>query len=166
MKYVARLNGEEREFQFEETADGLVAHSGDRSWPIDLSLIGDGQAYSMLVDGMSYDVVAAVDRSKVAVQVLGERYTVEVEDEREHAAHEIAGNKVGGRHELHAAMPGIVVGVKVVEGDEVEEGQTLVVLEAMKMQNPLSAEAPGKVTKVLCKEGDAVAAGAALIELE
>jgi biotin carboxyl carrier protein len=63
-------------------------------------------------------------------------------------------------------MPGIVVEVRIAEGDAVEEGQTLVVLEAMKMQNPLAAEAPGKVTRVVCKKGEAVAAGALLLEIE
>ena len=78
----------------------------------------------------------------------------------------MAGHKKGGKRELRAAMPGIVADVKVAVGDSAEEGQTLVVLEAMKMQNPLTAEAPGKVTRVLCKKGEAVAAGALLLELE
>lgn len=65
-----------------------------------------------------------------------------------------------------APMPGVVVDVKVAVGDEVEEGQTLVVLEAMKMQNPLAAEGPGKVTKVVVAAGEAVAAGALLAEIE
>ena len=63
-------------------------------------------------------------------------------------------------------MPGIVVDVQAVVGDVVEEGQTMVVLEAMKMQNPLAADAPGKVVRVLVKAGDAVASGALLVEVE
>lgn len=165
MKYVTKLDGAEREFEFERHGDGLVARCGDRTFALDLALVGDGTTFSLLVDGRSYDVVADLQREQVVLQMLGERFVVHVEDERERAAHALAGNKQGGKRELRAAMPGIVVDVKVAEGDAVAEGQTLVVLEAMKMQNPLLAEAPGTVTRVLCKKGEAVASGAALLEL-
>ena len=166
MKYFCKLDGEEREFAIERHGDNLVAKSGDRTFQLDLSLIGDGAAFSLLVDGKSYDVMADVQGEKVALQMVGERFQVHVEDERERAAHAVAGQKGGGKQELRAAMPGIVVAVKVGVGDQVAEGQTLVVLEAMKMQNPLAAEAAGKVVRVLCKQGEAVANGALLVELE
>lgn len=166
MKYLTKLEGEEREFTIERHGDRLTARSGDRTFALDMALVGDGDTFSLLVDGRSYDVVADVQREDVVLQMLGERYAVHVEDERERAAHAVAGHKAGGRRELRAAMPGIVVDVKVVEGAQVEEGQTLVVLEAMKMQNPLAAESAGKVTRVLCKKGEAVAGGALLLEME
>ncbi|MCA8974048.1 MAG: acetyl-CoA carboxylase biotin carboxyl carrier protein subunit [Planctomycetes bacterium] len=166
MKYLARFDGEEREFYFEQTAAGLVAHCGDRSFALDLSLVGDGAAFSLLVDGRSYDVVADIGRGVVTLQMIGERFEVEVEDDRERAAHAVASNRPGGRRELRAAMPGIVVALKVEVGDAVEAGQPLVVLEAMKMQNPLLAETAGVVQRVLCKQGEAVAAGALLVEVE
>jgi biotin carboxyl carrier protein len=166
VKYFARFDGEEREFEFERRDGVLLARSGDRTWELDLSLVGDGAAFSLLVDGRSYDVVAELQREQVTLLIVGERFVVHVEDERERSAHTVSGPKAGGRRELRAAMPGIVVDLKVKEGDAVEEGQTLVVLEAMKMQNPLTAEHAGKVTRVLCKKGEAVAGGALLLELE
>ena len=63
-------------------------------------------------------------------------------------------------------MPGIVVAVNVKEGDLVTAGQTLLVLEAMKMQNPMQADAKGKVTRVHAKQGIVVAAGALLVEID
>jgi biotin carboxyl carrier protein len=165
MKYTTKLDGQEREFLIERHGDGLRARCGELVYELDLSLVGDGQTFSLLVDGRSYDVIADVQRETVTLQMLGDRFVVHVEDDRERAAHAVAGHKHGKR-ELRASMPGIVVDVKVVEGDEVAEGQTLVVLEAMKMQNPLGAEAPGKVTKVMCKKGEPVAAGALLLEME
>ena len=166
MKYVTTLDGAVLELEIVRVDGRLVARSGDRAHALDVALIGDGASFSMLVDGHSYDVVADVEREQVTVQLLGQRFVVHVEDERERAAHAAAGRQHGGRRELRAAMPGIVIDVKVAPGDVVAEGQTLVVLEAMKMQNPLAAEVAGKVTRVLCKTGDAVAAGALLAELE
>ena len=166
MRYWCKFDGEEREFAFVRRGDQLVCTSGDKTYELDLSLIGDGAMFSMLVDGKSYDVLADVQREQVALQIVGERFVVHVEDDRERAAHAAAGHKASGKRELRAAMPGIVVAVKAKEGDVVEEGQTLVVLEAMKMQNPLGAETSGKVTRVLCKQGEAVAGGALLMELE
>lgn len=166
MKYTTKFDGEEREFTIERHGERLTARCGDTTFTLDVALVGDGETFSLLVDGKSYDVVADVVREEVSLQMLGERFVVHVEDEREKAAHAVAGHKQGGKRELRAAMPGIVVDVKVAEGAVVEEGQTLVVLEAMKMQNPLTAETAGKITKVLCKKGEAVAAGALLLELE
>jgi 3-methylcrotonyl-CoA carboxylase alpha subunit len=166
MKYLTRLGGEEREFTIERHGDRLTAKSGDKTYALDLALVGDGTTFSLLVDGRSYDVVADLDRENVAIQVVGQRFVVHVEDERERAAHAVAGNKQGGKRELRASMPGIVIDIKAAVGDQVEEGKTLVVLEAMKMQNPLGAESAGKITRILCKKGEAVAAGALLLELE
>ena len=166
MKYTTKLDGEECCFVIERHAGVLTARCGDKTFGLELALVGDGTTFSLLVDGRSYDVVADVQRERVSVQMLGEQFVVHVEDERERAAHAVAGHKKGGRRELRAAMPGIVVDVKVAVGDSAEEGQTLVVLEAMKMQNPLTAESAGKITRVFCKKGEAVAAGALLLELE
>lgn len=166
MKYHCKFDGQEREFTFVRHGERLVGSSGDRHYELDLSLVGDGALFSMLVDGKSYDVLADVQREQVTLQIVGERFVVHCEDDRERAAHAVAGHKQGGKRELRAAMPGIVVDVKVAEGDVVEEGTTLVVLEAMKMQNPLTAETAGKVTRICCKKGEAVANGALLLEME
>lgn len=166
MKYLTRLGGEEREFVIERHGDALTARCGDTTYALDLRLVGDGSTFSLLVDGRSYDVVADVDREEVAIQMVGQRFCVHVEDERERAAHAVSGPKLGGKRELRASMPGIVIDVKVAVGDQVEEGRTMVVLEAMKMQNPLGAETAGKVTRIVCKKGEAVAAGALLLEME
>ena len=63
-------------------------------------------------------------------------------------------------------IPGRVVDVRVSAGDLVSAGTTLVVLEAMKMQNEIQAESDARVVAVLCAAGQAVEAGAILIRLE
>lgn len=71
-----------------------------------------------------------------------------------------------GPSQITAPIPGKVVAVKVAPGDTVEPGQSLVVLEAMKMENELAAEQSGKVAKVHVAAGDTVATGTLLVELE
>jgi biotin-dependent carboxylase-like uncharacterized protein len=71
-----------------------------------------------------------------------------------------------GANTIRAAMPGLVVSVAVTAGDTVATGQLLLVLEAMKMQNPVRAPRGGRVSRVLVAAGAQVDAGAALVELD
>ena len=166
MKYFATALGREFEFRFEPRDGKLLARCGERTYEVDLSPTGDGTAFSLLVDGKSHDLLVEPSNGAVMVQTRGERVKVVVEDERERAAHAVAGAKASGKRSITAVMPGIVVDVRCKEGDQVEDGQTLVVLEAMKMQNPIAAEGAGKVTSVKVKKGEAVANGALLVEIE
>ena len=68
--------------------------------------------------------------------------------------------------EVKSPMGGKVIDVKVNVGDSVQEGEEVVILEAMKMELPIVAEASGTVKEVNCKKGDAVEADAVLIVLE
>ena len=165
MKYFTKVGDAERSFEFKREGSFLVAVSGDRHYRIDVSTVGDG-GFSLIVDGECFDCLIDRQQGRSVVQLRGERVVVDVEDERERAAQAVAASKGGGKQVLEAAMPGVVVAVKVAEGDVVEAGQTVAVLEAMKMQNPLQAEAPGVVAKVHCAVGDAVSGGAVLVEID
>jgi len=67
---------------------------------------------------------------------------------------------------VNSPMPGKVVKVFVKVGDEVSEGQAVVVVEAMKMENELKAPKAGKVTEVTAREGTAVENGSKLVVIE
>lgn len=166
MRYFTRCGELEREYRFERRGSTLIAHCGERSHEIDLSLVGDGSAFSLLVDGRSHDVIVERVDGGVVVQLLGQRIEVEVLDDRERAARAVAGARPSGPQEICAVMPGVVVEVLVAEGDVVEAGQTLLVLEAMKMQNPLQADAAGVVKGIKVQKGTAVAGGALLMVIE
>jgi biotin carboxyl carrier protein len=76
-----------------------------------------------------------------------------------------AGHHGSGRQTVSAPMPGQVLELRVVEGDEVEAGQVLLVLEAMKMENAVVAPGPARVERLLVATGEQVQRGQHLVEL-
>lgn len=163
MKYTAKIG--EREFLL-ETTEGRVRLDGQE---VEVSFIPVGaSAYSMLVDGRSFRVtVEKVDHPILRVVLNGIEHEVRLWDE-----HDLLVERLGqtakaaeGMQHVRAPMPGLVRAVRVAEGDEVQVGSGLVVLEAMKMENELQAEVPGVVRTVLVASGDAVEKNQLLLEI-
>lgn len=128
-----------------------------------------GNHYSLILDGRSYSlVIQDGDDGKVDVQTTRHPFSVHVQDERDLLLERfgLQADVADGLIEVRAPMPGLVVRVMVDEGQRVESGDGLLVLEAMKMENELSAEAPGIIKKIHIATGDAVTKNALLIELE
>jgi acetyl/propionyl-CoA carboxylase alpha subunit len=98
----------------------------------------------------------------------GFRYEVEALDERTRAIRELAGASTAatGPAPLKAPMPGMIVRVAVQAGDQVVPGQSLIVMEAMKMENELRATVAATVKSVHAQPGTAVEKGALLLEME
>ncbi len=107
-------------------------------------------------------------RGSYTLWVDGFRYEVEALDERTRAIRELSGAAAAptGPAPLKAPMPGMIVRVAVQVGDAVVPGQSLVVMEAMKMENELRATAAATVKAVRAQPGTAVEKGAVLLELE
>jgi biotin carboxyl carrier protein len=84
------------------------------------------------------------------VLIRGALYAVRVEDEREKRLRAAAGGHahIAGEYNLKAPMPGLIVSVPVSEGQTVQKGDILVILESMKMQNELKSQHTGTVTRV------------------
>lgn len=135
----------------------------------DLQAVPGTPVRSFLLDGVSHRLVARPTAKGVwELHLRGRRVVLEVVDERTRAIREMTGAgaaHAGPRH-LRAPMPGLVVRVEVEEGDRVEAGRGLVIVEAMKMENELRAEAPARVGRVLARAGDTVEKDQVLIELE
>lgn len=98
----------------------------------------------------------------------GFRFEVEALDERTRTIRDMAGTSAGpaGTMPIIAPMPGLIVRIAVTPGDEVQIGDGIVVMEAMKMENELRAVGPGRVKAVLVSAGQAVEKGAVLVEME
>lgn len=139
--------------------------------------------YKYKIKGVPYDVkINSVEENIAKVEVNGVEFEVELEKpvatpkpvvravaapvktiEPPKAAQEaVAAGVVGVR----APLPGTIVDIKVAVGAEVKKGQTLVILEAMKMENNIDAECDGKVTSVKVNKGDTVMEGAVLVTIE
>jgi biotin carboxyl carrier protein len=121
--------------------------------------------YSVLVDGRSYEARVEQSNGCVIVFIDGYRFEVEVQDPRRWSRHT---SKAGieGRLEVTAVMPGKIVRLLVAEGDKVETGQGLLVVEAMKMQNEMKAPKPGRVVSLSAREGATVTAGEVMAVIE
>ncbi|MCI0350085.1 MAG: biotin/lipoyl-binding protein [Acidobacteriales bacterium] len=124
------------------------------------AMLSPGDVLSLLVGGRSYEVRRDSQAGEIILQ--GQRFPVEVRDLRSLRGRRRAGQAGEGPKKVVAPMPGKIVRVLVAERSEVEAGQGIVVVEAMKMQNELKAPKKGVVTKLLVSEGAAVNAGDAL----
>jgi biotin carboxyl carrier protein len=120
--------------------------------------------YSILFEGNSYEVSVEGAGSKYFVRHGAHERVVELADASRGGREELA--KRGGSEEIAAFMPGKVVRILVAAGDTVAQGQGLVVLEAMKMENEIAAPRAGKVKELTVTPGQTVESGARLLVLE
>ena len=129
-----------------------------------------GGRYSLLIGGKSYEVLAhRVNKPDVTgyryeVLIAGRRFEISVEDEREKAlSGSIHGAHESGEAMVRAPMPGLVLGIPLSAGSDIERGQTVVILEAMKMENDLAAPISGKIKEVRVSKGQTVNQGDVLV---
>ena len=165
MKYYVTVNGEDHELELVERLGELeVTFDGE---PIDVSYeeVDRLGQVALLVGDRSYAISIEGSPEECSVTVAGHLYRVELEDERERAAHAAEGDRSKRGGDVKSVMPGIVVELLVAEGDTVEEGQPLLILEAMKMQNEIDAPVTGTVRRLHVAAGEAVASGAKLVTL-
>jgi biotin carboxyl carrier protein len=137
-----------------------------RAMSVDVRLLEPGVMSLLIADpdaqGRQYRCVLDGD----GVVIGGRRYGFEVEDPRSLQGRRGTGAGTDGPRPVKAPMPGRVVRVLVKVGMEVEEGQGVVVIEAMKMQNELKAPKAGRVVRVGAVVGDTVGSGDVLVVVE
>ena len=142
--------------------------------------------YKYTINGTKYEVaVGEIMENNVIVTVNGEDYKVEMEREPEPEKKKPVLGKPSGTAEgagdgsavadkgavnknaaIKAPLPGVITDIKVAVGDEVQAGDTVIVLEAMKMANALQAEKAGKVTAICVKIGECVMEDDPLVVIE
>ena len=167
VKNLAKKGADAAEVSVEALGEGRYAVTFDGQRSEVESLVLPHGAVSMIADGKSYNVEFDEKGDEVGVLLRGQLTRFDVADERKLRMRAAAASfSVEGKQTITAPMPGKIVKVFVKVGDEVKEGQGLVVVEAMKMENELKAPKAGKVTSVAAKEGAAVENGAELLVVE
>ena len=139
--------------------------------------------YKYTINGNKYEVaIGDIVENEVTVTVNGEEYKVEMEPEpepekkvvvRKPAAESVDSSPTAGdtaatntNNAIKAPLPGVITSIEVEVGQEVKAGDTLLVLEAMKMANNIEAEKDGKVTAICVKPGQSVMEDDALVVIE
>ena len=163
MRYRVTIDGREREVDVQLGGAGTIQVSLDGT-PVDATIVSvpGGVLVRMNAGGAVFDVSVGGRADELTVAAGRHRAIAQVESERTRATkrHARAG---GAMKELKSPMPGRIVKVLVAAGDEVQPGQPVIVVEAMKMENELRATSGARVASVQVKPGDAVEGGAVLV---
>jgi biotin carboxyl carrier protein len=155
MKYISTVNGTEYTIEIIDERHIIV---NGRKIMVDFNSVSGQPVYSLLVDGKSFEGFVYPGDEAWEVLLMGRQYPVTVEDEREKRLRAAAGGSVSeaGKFYLKSPMPGMVVTIPVEEGQEIEQGQVLLILESMKMQNELKAPRSGTVGRIRVIPGESV----------
>jgi biotin carboxyl carrier protein len=166
MKFEVQLNGPSgkgrRTVELERNGERWRVSMDGQALDADIVEI-DPHSVSILLDGRSYAVqITQPAEGILKLQTALQEYVAEVADLRAWRGRRGTTLEAQGRQQILAPMPGKVIRVLVNAGDQVEAGQGLLVVEAMKMQNEIRSPKTGTVERLLAKEGEAVTAGQTL----
>ena len=162
MKYLAVIN--QQSYEIEIDNDGGILVNGEAR-DVDFLNLG-GSLYSIITENKSLEAVIDDDEGKIAVMMDGRLFDTQVLDERAMLMVQRRGGLSSGSGEVHAPMPGLIVMVTVEKGQEVDQGDTLVILESMKMQNELRSPIAGTVRSIQIVADQTVDKGDLLIEIK
>jgi len=162
MKRLVEVNGRRGILDFSPSGEFTLAwdDGSETAGSVDAREVSPG-VWSFLWNGESYEAVIEPN----AVIVDGERLVASAHDPRDWSP---AGGDAGahGPQQIVAPMPGKIVRVLVSVGDEVQAGQGIAVVEAMKMQNEMQSPRAGRVSEMRAAAGETVAAGDVLATIE
>jgi biotin carboxyl carrier protein len=155
MKYIAEVDGSGFPV---EILDEHHVRFGEETLEVDLATVSGQPLYSMIVNGESFEGYVYPDEGNWQVLLLGRSYSVAIEDEREKHLRTSESEVLQSDREyiFKAPMPGLVIEVLVEEGQKVERGQILLILESMKMQNELRAPFNGIVNRLRVQAAETV----------
>lgn len=170
MRYFVTIEGKEHVIDVSDVPGGGVEvriGSADDQGPgrlLDVEVSSPGGPLTIRVEGRVFDLVLDGSSPHMTVFASGRRAGALVESAHQRAAASVrSGGRAASAGLVTSPMPGKVVKILVAEGDEVQPGKPIIVVEAMKMENELVAEIAGSIQKIHVQQGDTVEGGARLI---
>jgi biotin carboxyl carrier protein len=151
-------SGERYRLELDKAAAGWECKLNGKPVHID-AVIPRRDVLSLLVDGHAYEIKREQTATDLHMWVGSSRFAVELHDPRSLKSRLQASGDETGPKKIVAPMPGRVVRLLVAEGSEVEAGQGIIVVEAMKMQNEIKSPKKGTVKKISASPGAAVNPG-------
>jgi len=165
MIYEVTIDGKSHRLELDRSGKDWACKLDGWSVMLD-AVISRPDVLSLLIEGRSYEIKRERTATDLHLWVGPVRYAAELHDPRSLRGRKSTDADDHGPRKLLAQMPGKVVRVLVAEKTEVEAGQGILVVEAMKMQNELKSPKKGTVLKILAAEGAAVNAGDVLAIVE
>jgi biotin carboxyl carrier protein len=170
MKLNADIGGQKVSVEVRREGARVFAEVGGRRYDCEARAVGAGE-YLLLHEGRVYEcrvapAPGASERGALRISLGGDEYGVTLADPKRLRGALAGGGHDGGHARIVAPMPGKVVRVLVEQGQEVETGQGIVVVEAMKMQNEMKSPRAGTVVELRVGPGATVSAGDVLAVIE
>ncbi len=130
--------------------------------PTEMNLLSDHRCVNAKI------IDADTSGKKLKIELEGNEFFIEIKDELDQALDQMGFGKKSGKaiKEIKAPMPGLVLEINVTDGQEVNEGDKLLILEAMKMENSIMIHTQARIKKIAVAAGQAVEKGQVLVELE
>jgi acetyl/propionyl-CoA carboxylase alpha subunit len=164
LEFEFTLNGEKRKVSTDARSPSTEVTIDGTTYEVDWARVREG-VISLLLDGRSHTVQVARSEGGMTVDLEGQHFVI-LTGSRDDDSAVAAGAGGGSGGTIKAPMPGNVVKVMVEEGDEVKSGQSIVVVEAMKMENEVRSGVDGTVKKVNVAAGDSVGTSEVMVEIE
>ncbi len=113
-------------------------------------------------------VEASPTGKKSIIEIDGESFSIEIKDELDQVLEKMGFGLSNNKaiKEIKAPMPGLVLEIAVIDGQDVKDGDKILILEAMKMENSIMIHTAAKIKKIIVAAGQAVEKGQVLVELE
>jgi biotin carboxyl carrier protein len=158
--------GQNKTFDIKLEADQLYIDNNNFNWDIKET---NDKSFHILQDNKSYraELIKFEPETKLFhIKVNGQKHIIEIKDRFDLLLEKMGMSSMASTkiNEIKAPMPGLILDIKIAEGDEVKKGDPIMILEAMKMENVLKSPGEGIVKAIKVKKGDSVEKNQVLIQ--